>query len=395
MSRCVWVLGGSLVPSGTARDFGKVVRRESPSAKPFQTPSRRGRPNKPGCTVGPVPSDNKARGGGGGISWHLNCTWEISRFKLTAKFPTRNSGSSANLSHTSGTRCGLWQGGGGTQNPGGSAKLPTAKFTTANLIWRNPPPPPHPPHHHTIPRPCANPPHPTPPPHHTEALCQPPPPHPTPPPHHTEALCQPPPTPPPHHTEALCQPPPPPHHTEALCQPPPPTTPVEDNSFQPRFRTWPGVHRLHGPVSVDPPAQRAGPHVYDNGSTPVAWFCGEDGICPEGGPRTEWGRVVKGCPMPPPPPGGGTFVGLWVCEKSVVGGSLKSPPTPEPHPGKGKESSWLLEAPVRPCPADAHPSAHKSVLESANPRMDSECASGCPWSTARATARLWDGRPLE
>ena len=37
-------------------------------------------------------------------------------------------------------------------------------------------------------------------------------------------------------------------------------------------------------------------------------------------------------------------------------------------------------------PADAHPSAHKSVLESANPRMDSEGASGCPWSTARATA---------
>ena len=47
--------------------------------------------------------------------------------------------------------------------------------------------------------------------------------------------------------------------------------------------------------------------------------------------------------------------------------------------------------PIRtPCqenyPADAHPSAHKSVLESANPRMDSECASGCSWSPARATA---------
>ena len=46
-------------------------------------------------------------------------------------------------------------------------------------------------------------------------------------------------------------------------------------------------------------------------------------------------------------------------------------------------------------PADAHPSAHKSVLESAHPRMDSECASGCTWSTARATARLRDGRPPE
>ena len=39
-------------------------------------------------------------------------------------------------------------------------------------------------------------------------------------------------------------------------------------------------------------------------------------------------------------------------------------------------------------PADAHPSVQKSVLESANSRMDSECASGCTWSTARATARL-------
>ena len=38
------------------------------------------------------------------------------------------------------------------------------------------------------------------------------------------------------------------------------------------------------------------------------------------------------------------------------------------------------------------PHAHKSVLEPANPRMDSECASGCPWSTARATAPSL-GRP--
>ena len=43
-------------------------------------------------------------------------------------------------------------------------------------------------------------------------------------------------------------------------------------------------------------------------------------------------------------------------------------------------------------PAGAHPSAHKSVLESANPRMDSGCASGCTWSTARATAPS-PGRP--
>ena len=43
-----------------------------------------------------------------------------------------------------------------------------------------------------------------------------------------------------------------------------------------------------------------------------------------------------------------------------------------------------------PPPPDTH--MHKSVLESANPRMDSECASGCTWSTARATAPS-PGRP--
>ena len=33
-------------------------------------------------------------------------------------------------------------------------------------------------------------------------------------------------------------------------------------------------------------------------------------------------------------------------------------------------------------PPPRRPSVHKSALEPANPRMDSECASGCPWSTA-------------
>ena len=45
-----------------------------------------------------------------------------------------------------------------------------------------------------------------------------------------------------------------------------------------------------------------------------------------------------------------------------------------------------------PPPPPQHPSALKSVLESANPRMDLEGASGCPWSTARATAPS-PGRP--
>ena len=65
--------------------------------------------------------------------------------------------------------------------------------------------------------------------------------------------------------------------------------------------------------------------------------------------------------------------------------------------GKGKDKTDRIIVVVRgPCqemdPADAHTSAPKSVLASANPRMDSEGASGCPWSTARATAPS-PGRP--
>ena len=68
--------------------------------------------------------------------------------------------------------------------------------------------------------------------------------------------------------------------------------------------------------------------------------------------------------------------------------------------GEGKDKRERIIVVVRsPCqenyPADAHPSAHKSVLESANPHMDSECTSGRTWSTARATAHLWDSRPPE
>ena len=67
--------------------------------------------------------------------------------------------------------------------------------------------------------------------------------------------------------------------------------------------------------------------------------------------------------------------------------------------GDGKDRERIIVVVRSPCqengPADAHLSAHKSVLESANPRMDSECASGCTWSPARATARLWDGQPPE
>ena len=69
------------------------------------------------------------------------------------------------------------------------------------------------------------------------------------------------------------------------------------------------------------------------------------------------------------------------------GGGLFEFQTPPPL---RRERERIIVVVRSPCqenyPADAHPSAHKSVLESANPRMDSECASGCTWSTARATA---------
>ena len=73
-------------------------------------------------------------------------------------------------------------------------------------------------------------------------------------------------------------------------------------------------------------------------------------------------------------------------------GRPRSPKTVQSAEGEqGKEKRERVIVAVRsPCqendPADAHPSAHKSVLQSANPRMDSECTSGCTWSTARATA---------
>ena len=64
--------------------------------------------------------------------------------------------------------------------------------------------------------------------------------------------------------------------------------------------------------------------------------------------------------------------------------------------GKGQEREKIIVDVRSLCQdnylAYAHPTALKSVVESANPRMDSECASGCTWSTARATAPSL-GRP--
>ena len=69
---------------------------------------------------------------------------------------------------------------------------------------------------------------------------------------------------------------------------------------------------------------------------------------------------------------GAVYAGVWAFHRSPAGGQA----IPDSHTPP-------------PC---AHTSAHKSVLESANPRMDSEGASGCTWSTARATAPSL-GRP--
>ena len=89
----------------------------------------------------------------GGISGAFNFGWVISRFKLGAKFPSQNPGSSAKLapvtqlhraykaSHTTiflGVSVKFT-----AQTPWASVKFPAAKFTTTTLTWYEirPPPP--------------------------------------------------------------------------------------------------------------------------------------------------------------------------------------------------------------------------------------------------------------
>ena len=85
--------------------------------------------------------------GGGGVSWHFIFAWEISRFKLTAKFPTRNSVFSANFSHTSSTHCGVWRGGYHTKSGGlceislGNIYHPEHGGDLSSVPVRDPPPP--------------------------------------------------------------------------------------------------------------------------------------------------------------------------------------------------------------------------------------------------------------
>ena len=66
------------------------------------------------------------------------------------------------------------------------------------------------------------------------------------------------------------------------------------------------------------------------------------------------------------------------------GSPVDEPPDEPPDPGRRGGS--------QPTPLPPPSSAQKSVLDPENPRMDSEGASGCPWSTARATAPS-PGRP--
>ena len=79
-------------------------------------------------------------------------------------------------------------------------------------------------------------------------------------------------------------------------------------------------------------------------------------------------------------------------------GRLHSPKTVQSAEGEeGKEKRERIIVVVRsPCrenyPADEHPSAQVSAGVGKS-SMDSECASGCTWSTARATARLRDSQP--
>ena len=116
------------------------------------------------------------------------------------------------------------------------------------------------------------------------------------------------------------------------------------------------------------------------------------------------GRGAKPPPPPPPPQEGPEKAGHGERDEQgeITGrGRPRSPKTVQSaEGGEGKDKRKTIIVVVRsPCqehyPADAHPSTHKSVLESANPRMDLEGASGCTWSTARATARLQDSRPPE
>ena len=72
------------------------------------------------------PRQELAPQGGGGIAWHFNFAWAISRFKLTAQFPPEIQGS-PRVSRTPAVHI-VDSGGGYHTKSRGSAEFPTAKF---------------------------------------------------------------------------------------------------------------------------------------------------------------------------------------------------------------------------------------------------------------------------
>ena len=64
---------------------------------------------------------------------------------------------------------------------------------------------------------------------------------------------------------------------------------------------------------------------------------------------------------PPPPRGSGTFVGLWACHQSVVGGSLKSPPPPPRLPPRWLRQTLALTRAGRPPSSGGTPARGSGV----------------------------------
>ena len=85
---------------------------------------------------------------------------------------------------------------------------------------------------------------------------------------------------------------------------------------------------------------------------------------------------------------------VYPCPSFVLGIPVQTQPGLRDGPPPPPEGVVVRSPCQEKDPADAHPSAHKSQVSAGvgKPSMDSECASGCAWSTARATARLWDSR---
>ena len=71
------------------------------------------------------------------------------------------------------------------------------------------------------------------------------------------------------------------------------------------------------------------------------------------------------------------------------------PPPPSGGVGQRPKKVCVPKIGPLPPPPPLNVSPTPNLMHPPPPRTDSECASGCTWSTARATARLRDGRPSE